>query len=263
MRIPIYQLDAFASRIFSGNPAAVMLLDEDLPDQTLQSLAVENNLSETAFLVKQANDYRLRWFTPACEVPLCGHATLASGAVVLERLERSREEVVFYTASGELRVRRAGEGYAMDFPANPAGRIAIPARSKAGLGVEPKEALRNSRFTVLVLKNAAEVAELTPGMQALAELDPHGVIVTAAGDGGFDFVSRFFAPRLGVPEDPVTGSAHCVLTPYWSERLGKTEFRAYQASRRGGELVCRLKKDRVELEGKCAFYMEGTVRMEN
>jgi predicted PhzF superfamily epimerase YddE/YHI9 len=151
----------------------------------------------------------------------------------------------------------------MDFPANPAERIAIPAGSMKGLGVEPLEALRNSRFTLFVLENAAEVAELTPGMQALSELDPHGVIVTATGNGGFDFVSRFFAPRLGVPEDPVTGSAHCVLTPYWSERLGKTELRAYQASRRGGELVCRLKKDRVEMEGKCAFYMEGTVRIED
>lgn len=261
MRLPIYQLDAFASRLFAGNPAAVMPLDSFLPDEILLAIARENNLSETAFLVKDGAEYRLRWFTPGCEVPLCGHATLASGAVVLERLEPERSNVVFHTASGPLAVRRSGSGYAMDFPVNPARRIEIPGGSAEALGVEPEEAMKNDRFTLFLLKSAALVRSLSPKMQALAELDPHGVIVTAAGDEGYGFVSRFFAPQLGVAEDPVTGSAHCVLTPYWAERLGKTEFVAYQASKRGGELTCRLKGNRVELEGRCAFYMEGTAQV--
>lgn len=261
MRLPIYQVDAFSSKLFAGNPAAVVLLDAFLPDQLLQSIAAENDLSETAFLVKEKGDYRLRWFTPGCEVPLCGHATLASGAVVLDRLELGRAGVVFHTASGQLTVRRSGNTYAMDFPANPAAQISIPGEAQEALGVEPLEALRNERFTLFLLESAAEVRALAPRMEALAKLDPHGVIVTAAGDQGFDFVSRFFAPRMGVEEDPVTGSAHCVLTPYWAKRLGKKDFRAYQASRRGGELVCRLKGDRVELEGECAFYMEGTIEV--
>jgi len=261
MRLPIYQIDAFSSRLFAGNPAAVVLLDSFLPDQTLQSIAAENNLSETAFLVKEDSDYSLRWFTPGCEVPICGHATLASGAVVLERLEQGRADVAFRTASGQLTVWRSEKGYAMDFPANPAMPITVPRAAEEALGRMPLEAMRNERFSLFLLKSSAEVRALIPQMEPLAKLDPHGVIVTAAGDKGFDFVSRFFAPQLGVQEDPVTGSAHCVLTPYWAKRLGKTAFRAYQASKRGGELVCRLKEDRVELEGECTFYMEGTIKV--
>jgi predicted PhzF superfamily epimerase YddE/YHI9 len=261
MRLPIYQVDAFASCLFAGNPAAVMPLQAFLPDPTLQAIAAENNLSETAFLVRSGGGYQLRWFTPTCEVPLCGHATLASAAVVLERLEPDRSEVGFETASGVLTVKRSGSGLVMDFPAIPVRRIGIQAGTREALGVEPLEVWRNERFTLVVLADATTVRTLKPRMSAVAGLDPHGVIVTATGDAEFDFVSRFFAPAMGIDEDPVTGSAHCVLTPFWAERLGKKEFRAFQASQRGGELRCSLVGDRVEIEGRSVFFLEGTVEL--
>jgi len=262
MLLPIYQLDAFADRLFKGNPAAVIPVEAFLPDCTLQAIAAENNLSETAYLVKDGNEYQLRWFTPACEVPLCGHATLASAAVVLDRLEPGRKEVGFQTASGLLTVKRAGAGFMMDFPASLVERVEVPAEMKDALGAQPLEVWRNDRFSLVLLAEAMQVRALTPRMAAVVALDPHGVIVTAAGDEGFDFVSRFFAPAMGVDEDPVTGSAHCVLAPYWAARLGKVAFRAHQASRRGGDVTCRINGDRVELEGQCVFYMEGTVEVE-
>lgn len=257
MRIPLYQVDAFAAELFRGNPAAVMPLERFLPDKTLLAIAAENNLSETAFLVKDGMDYRLRWFTPAAEVPLCGHATLASAAVVLERLEAERDAVAFHTLSGLLTVKRAKDGYEMDFPAQGCRRCEAFDGVAEALRENPAEVWRNERFTLVLLEEAKAVRTLRPDFARLAQLDPHGVIVTAAGEDGYDCVSRFFAPNLGIHEDPVTGSAHCVLAPFWSRRLGKKRIRACQASARGGELLCNWADDRIELQGKCYFYLEG------
>jgi PhzF family phenazine biosynthesis protein len=257
MRTPIFQIDAFTTSRFSGNPAAVMPMASFLPDEVMQAIAGENNLAETAFLVPEGSDYRLRWFTPATEVPLCGHATLASAAVVMERLEPSRRKVVFHSASGPLTVNRTDVGYVMDFPARPSDSVSAPAGLAEALGVVPIEVAVNAYNYLALLENVRVLRALAPDMPALARLDRSGVIVTAAGDGIYDFVSRYFAPAKGIPEDPVTGAAHCMLAPYWAKRLGKTEFRAFQASRRGGELVCRVDRDRVQLEGRCVFYLEG------
>jgi PhzF family phenazine biosynthesis protein len=261
MRTSIFQVDAFASRRFAGNPAAVMPLDRFLADATLQCIAAENNLAETAFLVPENGDYRLRWFTPTVEVPLCGHATLASAAVVMERLEPGRNAVLFHSASGPLKVRRITGAYVMDFPARGAESVAAPRGLAEALGVQPIEVLMNA-FNYLVLVESAQVLRgLVPDMAGIASMDRGGVIVTAPGDGGYDFVSRYFAPAKGIPEDPVTGSAHCMLAPYWAGKLGKTALRAFQASPRGGEVICRLAGDRVELEGSCVFYLEGQVEI--
>jgi PhzF family phenazine biosynthesis protein len=260
MRIPIFQLDAFATRRFAGNPAAVMLLDRFLPDAVLQDLAAENNLAETAFLVPEGGDYQLRWFTPTVEVPLCGHATLASAAVVMERLEPGRAQVVFHSASGPLTVTRTEAGYVMDFPARMSEAVGAPGLAEA-LGAVPVEVFANAFNYLALLESAKVVRELAPDLAAIARMDRTGVIVTAPGDGNYDFVSRYFAPAKGIPEDPVTGGAHCMLVPYWAGRLGKTAFRAYQASRRGGEITCRLAGDRVELEGACVFYLKGEVEI--
>lgn len=257
MRTRIFQVDAFTTRRFAGNPAAVMPMDGFLADATLQSIAAENNLAETAFLVRDGDDYRLRWFTPTLEVPLCGHATLASAAVVMERLEPRRSAVVFHSASGPLKVRRAEPGYVMDFPARASESISTPAGLAEALGVVPIEVCANAFNYLALVENAQVLRALAPDMAAVARVNRSGVIATAPGDGGYDFVSRYFAPAKGVPEDPVTGSAHCMLAPYWTRRLGKSEFRAFQASPRGGEIICRLLGDRVELEGCCVFYMEG------
>jgi PhzF family phenazine biosynthesis protein len=261
MRTPIFQVDAFASRRFTGNPAAVMPMQSFPEDAVMQAIAAENNLAETAFLVADGSDYRLRWFTPVLEVPLCGHATLASAAVVMERLETGRSSVVFHSASGALMVKRADAGYVMDFPARPSAPVAAPAGLAEALGATPVEVFGNQFNYMAVLENARVVRELAPDMAALACMDRPGVIVTAPGDGDYDIVSRYFAPAKGIPEDPVTGAAHCMLTPYWAKRLGKDSLRAFQASRRGGEIACRLMKDRVELEGSCVFYLEGEVEI--
>jgi PhzF family phenazine biosynthesis protein len=257
MRTPIFQIDAFTSRRFAGNPAAVMPLDDFLADDVMQAIAAENNLAETAFLVPEDGDYRLRWFTPTTEVPLCGHATLASAAVVMERLEPGRHQVVFHSASGPLTVKRTATGYVMDFPARPSQPSPAPPGLAEALGVVPVEVLIDAFNYLVLLASAQEVRELAPDITAIARVDRSGVIVTAPGDETYDFVSRYFAPAKGIPEDPVTGGAHCALAPYWAERLGKTEFRAFQASKRGGEVICRLVRDRVELEGSCVFYLEG------
>ena len=259
MRVPLFQLDTFTTRRFAGNPAAVMKFAEFPADAVMQAIAAENNLAETAFLVADAGDYRLRWFTPTVEVPLCGHATLASAAVVMERLEIGRSSVTFHTASGPLIVNRAGAGYVMDFPVRRSERVAPPAGFAATLGVAPVEVFANKFNYMALVTDDVTLRGLAPDMAALARLDRDGLIVTAPGEGGYDFLSRYFAPGKGIPEDPVTGSAHCMLAPYWAERLGKSEFRAFQASPRGGEVICRLAGNRVELEGSCVFYLEGEV----
>ncbi len=254
---PIFQVDAFTRRVFGGNPAAVMVLQAFPDDAVLQAIAAENNLAETAFLVREGADYRIRWFTPLVEVPLCGHATLASAAVVMERLEPGRTNATFHSMSGPLPVRRAGQGYALDFPARPSEPIPVPETLTRALGAAPAE-VRLNRFNYMaVFDDANAVRRLSPDMTAVAALDRPGVIATAPGDAGHDFVSRYFAPAKGIPEDPVTGAAHCMLAPYWANRLGKPELRAWQASARGGEVLCRVAGERVELEGSCVFFLEG------
>jgi PhzF family phenazine biosynthesis protein len=261
LRTPIFQVDAFASSRFTGNPAAVMPMASFPEDAVLQAIAAENNLSETAFLVADDGGYRLRWFTPVTEVPLCGHATLASAAVVMERLEPGRSTVVFQSASGPLTVERAAAGYRMNFPLRPSELIVAPDGLATALGAVPVEVFANTFNYLALLESPQLLRALTPDMAALARVDRGGVIVTAAGEGTYDFISRYFAPAKGIPEDPVTGAAHCMLVPYWAKRLGKTEFRAFQASPRGGEVICRLVGDRVELEGTCVFYLEGEVQI--
>ena len=257
MLVQIFQVDAFTRRRFGGNPAAVMILESFLDDARLQDIAAENNLAETAFLVRDGADYRLRWFTPTVEVPLCGHATLASAAVVLERLEPGREVVTFHSASGPLVVSRSGDSYVMDFPARPMLATSTPEALIAAIGQNPTETLVDQHNYLAVLETAEQVRKLAPDLGVVTLLDRAGVIVTAPGDDGYDCVSRYFAPAKGIPEDPVTGGAHCALTPYWASRLGKTSLRAFQASARGGELRCRTFGERVEIEGSCVFYLEG------
>jgi PhzF family phenazine biosynthesis protein len=261
MRAPIFQVDAFTSRRFAGNPAAVVPLDVFPSEEVLQAVAAENNLAETAFLVPQNGGYLLRWFTPTTEVPLCGHATLASAAVVMERLEPARDQVVFQSASGPLAVSRLGGGYVMDFPARPSEKILTPPDLVRALGVTPLEVQENA-FNYLALLESAEVLlALEPDFAAIARLGRPGLIVTSSGERNYDFFSRYFAPAKGIPEDPVTGAAHCALAPYWAKRLGKTAFRAFQCSPRGGEVLCRLVGDRVELQGSCVFYLEGEIEI--
>jgi PhzF family phenazine biosynthesis protein len=259
MRIPIYQVDAFASAVFSGNPAAVCVLDSWLDDRTLQAIAEENNLSETAFLVRDAGGFELRWFTPTTEVALCGHATLAS-AYVLFNCRRWQEDSVRFTTrwSGELAVARRGELLEMDFPSRPVHSIATPAGLAEALGVAPVQVMGSAEDLLVVLDNEKAVAGVQPDFAGLQRIECRGVIVTAKGDGS-DFVSRFFAPRFGIYEDPVTGSAHCVLIPYWASVLRKNELHAFQISKRGGELFCANAGDRVKIAGKAALYLEGTV----
>jgi PhzF family phenazine biosynthesis protein len=257
MRAPLYQVDAFTTRRFAGNPAAVVLLDQYPEDAHLQAIAAENNLSETAFVVPSGDDFQLRWFTPAVEVPLCGHATLASAAVLMERIHPERSSVVFRSASGALPVRRSKTGYILNFPARPSTPIDPPAALSSALGAAPVEVRLNEFNYLAIFADAAQVRALTPDMAAIARMDRPGVIASASGDAGHDIVSRYFAPTKGIPEDPVTGAAHCTLAPYWCQKLGKTELRAHQASSRGGDLLCRLAGTRVELEGSCVFYLEG------
>ncbi len=260
MKLRLFQIDAFASRVFAGNPAAVVPLDTWIDDATLQGIATENNLAETAFLVGGPGEYEIRWMTPAAEVDLCGHATLASAWVVFNVLEPGRTEVVFRSRSGPLGVVAEGDRLALDFPSRPP----LPSTERTGslgdaLGLTPFEAL-SSRDLMAVYEREEDVRELAPDMRKVAAFDVTGVIATAPGRD-YDFVSRFFAPAFGIPEDPVTGSAHCTLVPYWAKRLGKTTLRARQISPRGGELFCELRGDRVAIAGRAVKYLEGEIEV--
>jgi predicted PhzF superfamily epimerase YddE/YHI9 len=260
MRLPLYQIDAFSKRRFSGNPAAVCPLQEWLPDATMQAIAAENNLAETAFFAPQGDGYLLRWFTPAVEVELCGHATLASGYVVTRILSPGRRSVVFDTIrAGRLWVACDGELLAMDFPAWPMEAQTADPRILAALGQAPAESYIARGRTLAVYDRAEDVAALRPDFAAIRRVPEASVIATAPGCDGVDFVSRYFAPNHGVDEDPVTGSAHCLLTPYWAARLGKQQLNARQISARGGELVCTLRGDRISLAGHAVLYLEGTI----
>jgi PhzF family phenazine biosynthesis protein len=259
MKIPIYQVDAFTSEVFSGNPAAVCPLDTWIPDTQLQAIAAENNLSETAFLVRNERGFDVRWFTPVTEVALCGHATLASAFVLFVCRKWPEESIRFQTRrSGLLVVKRRGDLLDMDFPSRPAYRRAAPAGLVETLGATPKEVLGSAEDLLLVLESEKAVRAVQPDFSALERVECRGVIVTARGDRS-DFVSRFFAPRVGVREDPVTGSAHCVLIPYWAGVLRKHDLHAFQVSARGGELFCVHAGERVTISGKAALYMEGAI----
>lgn len=259
--LPLYQVDAFTDKPFSGNPAAVCPLTSWLDDALMQKIAAENNLSETAFFVPSPQggetDFELRWFTPSVEVDLCGHATLATGWVVFNELGFTGDVVRFSTKSGVLAVRRADVGLELDFPARPGERKTPPAGLKKAIGVDV-EAFYAADKPMAVLANADMVRSLTPDSEAIVALGGDGLIVTAPGDD-CDFVSRYFAPEHGIPEDPVTGSSHCVLTPYWAARLRKNELFARQISARGGVLTCRLDGNRVFIAGQAVLYMRGHI----
>ena len=263
MKIPLYQLDAFSDRPFAGNPAAVCPLESWLDDEVLQEIAAENNLSETAFVVRDGEDFALRWFTPLSEVDLCGHATLATAWVLFNLLETDRDTLRFETRSGQLVVQLGEDGLlVMDFPARPAVPREAPRALIGGLGAEPLEVLASERDYLAVFPNEDDVRKLKPDFARLRGLDRLGIIVSAPGESA-DFVSRFFAPSVGVPEDPVTGSAHCTLVPYWAARLGRGEaqLEARQISARGGELTCRLLGDRVTIAGRAALYLSGEITL--
>lgn len=259
MKIPLYQVDAFTSRVFAGNPAAVCLLNDWPEDSLLQSIAAENNLSETAFLVRNAEGFDLRWFTPVTEVALCGHATLASAFVLFACQKWPEEHIRFQTRkSGVLRVTKRGDLFEMDFPARPARPQPPPAGLNEALHVTPQAVLASTEDFLVVLDSEKDVKAVQPNFSILEHVACRGIIITARGERS-DFVSRFFAPRVGIPEDPVTGSAHSVLIPYWAGVLQKNDLYALQVSNRGGELFCKHAGERVKISGRAVLYMEGTI----
>jgi PhzF family phenazine biosynthesis protein len=262
MKLTMFQVDAFSRTVFGGNPAAVVPLESWLYDSTMQSIAAENNLSETAFIVPRAGEFEIRWFTPLQEVELCGHATLASGYVVLRHLAPKREVVRFASKSGELEVARDGDRLAMSLPRWAPEPVAPPPSLAKALGAAPRTILAYGSKYFCVYDDGAEVAALKPDFAALATLDRYGVIVTAPGDAyECDFVSRFFAPAAGVDEDPVTGSAHCLLVPYWAGRLKRNSLCGKQISKRGGEIWCQAGDETVTLTGYVAPYFVGEIEV--
>jgi PhzF family phenazine biosynthesis protein len=257
MKIKQYQVDAFATRSFEGNPAAVCPLENWLDDDLLQAIAEENNLSETAFFVPSGKGFKLRWFTPVKEVDLCGHATLATAHVIFELLGYSKQVITFETRSGDLFVEKKGMRLEMNFPACPPTPYEFPEILTKGLGQQPIEVLAAADY-LAIFDSETTVRALIPDQALLGQLDLRGVIVTAPGTD-VDFVSRFFAPKFGIPEDPVTGSAHCTLAPYWANKLGKSLLTAKQVSRRGGNITCEIKADRVFLSGYAITFMEAEI----
>lgn len=264
--LPFFQVDSFTGRLFHGNPAGVVLLEKWLPAEVMQAIAAENNLAETAFVIpasgkaaKGGTRLAIRWFTPAVEVELCGHATLAAAHVLWRHVGVQSDSLTFESASGPLPVEREKDLIVLDFPALP-GRKSDQGRALAAiLGREPTEVYESSSI-MAVFENKRDVHEMTPDFEALAELDTLGVIVTAPG-AGHDFVSRFFAPALGIDEDAVTGAAHCTLAPYWAQRLGKLNLTAHQVSERTGELFCEVRNDRVRIGGRAVTYLDGRIRI--
>lgn len=268
MKQQIFQVDAFAGELFRGNPAAVCILDSWLPDSLMQAVAAENNLSETAFAVPAGQGYEIRWFTPATEVALCGHATLATAHVLFNELPAESgpgagNRLEFYSRQrGTLTVTRDGEWLELDFPADVPAESRMPVGMVEAMGAEPRECLRGTTDYLLVYKNQAAIERLEPDFGLLKQIDARGVIVTAPGDSA-DFVSRFFAPQSGIDEDPVTGSAHTMLVPYWSNQLKKRQLEALQLSARGGQLRCEFRGDRVGIAGRAVTYLTGRIRLPN
>jgi PhzF family phenazine biosynthesis protein len=260
MNLTIYQVDAFTREVFKGNPAAVCPLDEWLPTETMQRIALENNLSETAFFIKKNDVYEIRWFTPTIEVNLCGHATLASSFVIFNQLGETANVIRLHSdRSGDLSVEKQGDRLILDFPAYDVNEIVIDARLVEAIGEAPLQNWETQGNMVLMLfESEQDIKNMNPDMSALAKIEFDEVIVTAKSDSA-DFVSRMFAPRIGIPEDPVTGAIHCSLIPFWAERLGKTEMFARQISARGGELFCELAGDRVKIGGNATLYLKGEI----
>jgi PhzF family phenazine biosynthesis protein len=259
MEIPYFEVLAFTDRVFTGNPAGVCILEEWLPDEMLQKIAAENNLAETAFFIDRGSFFDIRWFSPSAEIDLCGHATVASAHVLFQHLKRPGDSLAFQSrSSGELRVDRAGERLVLDFPSRRAASCEAPASLAESLGAQPSKVFKNRDY-IAVFERQEQVPEISPNLAELAKLEGvQGVCVTAPGND-CDFVSRYFAPSVGVPEDSVTGSTHCALIPYWAERLGKTNLHARQLSPRGGELFCEDRGDRVGIGGTAVTYVEGTM----
>jgi PhzF family phenazine biosynthesis protein len=257
MKLPLYQVDAFTRRLFGGNPAAVVLLDEWLPDEILQAIAAENNLAETAFVIPREEVSPLRWFTPGLEVDLCGHATLAAAYVLFQHCFPLLSRITFSTRSGNLVVARDGDLLSMDFPSRPGRAVEVTDQIVSAVGMRPREALL-ARDLLVIFEREEEVQAFRPDFERIAALDAFALIISAPGNT-VDFVSRFFAPRAGVPEDPVTGSAHCTLVPYWAARLGKHRLVAKQLSARGGDLSCELRGDRVLISGNAVEYLRGEI----
>ena len=260
MKIPIFQVDAFNKELFKGNPAAVCPLKEWLPDEAMQKIAYENNLSETAFFVEENSKFSLRWFTPVSEVNLCGHATLAAAHILFNHLKYAERTIIFSSHSGDLLVTREENNLiVLDFPSQPARQIPLEETHSIAMGIQPKAVFKANKL-MMVFNNEKEVLSLDPDFDLVKNLDSFGVIATAKGDS-YDFVSRFFAPAVGIDEDPVTGSAHTTLIPYWSELIGKDQLIGWQCSRRGGILYCENKQDRVLIGGHAITYLEGTINM--
>lgn len=258
MKLPLFQVDAFAESLFKGNPAAVIPLEQWLDAETMQLIAFENNLSETAFFVPTQEGFEIRWFTPKAEVKLCGHATLATAHVIFTEANYPKDEITFGSQSGPLKVKKRGERLQLNFPADRMHPIDAPNQIIQALGKLPTSCFKGKTDYMLVYETEKEIREMTPNFSLLVKTDARGVIVTAPGTKA-DFVSRFFAPRVGVDEDPVTGSAHTSLTPYWSRQLGKNEMTAQQLSKRGGELLLSLQGDRVLIAGKTTTYLRGEI----
>lgn len=259
MKIPIYQIDAFTEKLFKGNPAAVCPLEEWLDRQYLQSIASENNLSETAFFVKKGDVFELKWFTPKIEVNLCGHATLAAGHVIFHHMGYKKDKIRFLTLSGDLKVTHSNNLLTLDFPSTPPSPIETPPDLVEGLGITPREVLK-SRDYLALYESEEDILSIKPDFNILGRLDCIGIIITAKGKNS-DFVSRFFAPAAGIDEDPVTGSAHTTLIPFWAERLNKKMFRALQLSERGGELFCEYLGERVNISGHAVTYLKGEIEI--
>lgn len=261
MIIPIYQIDAFTSEVFKGNPAAVCVLEEWLEDEVLQNIAAENNLAETAFIIKKGTEYNLRWFTPTVEIDLCGHATLASAFVIFKYLQPELNFISFNTMSGVLTVALDSSGkLSMDFPARVPTQTNTDEIIEQAFGISPKEVWESEDLMVL-FDSESDIRNLQPNMEKISQItDYFAVIATAPGDG-VDFVSRFFAPNGGIPEDPVTGRAHCTLVPFWSKRLNKSELHAIQLSERTGELFCEDQGERVLMSGYAALFLKGEIHL--
>ena len=260
MTIPYYEVLAFTDRVFAGNPAGICVLKEWLSDELLQKIAAENNLAETAYLIDCGASCDIRWMTPTVEMDLCGHATLGSAHVLFQHLGRTGDSITFQSRSaGELKVERIGERLVLDFPSRPAESCEEPPKLAEGLRAQPREVFKGRDY-LAVFQTEAEIAAISPDFDILNEIEANGVVVTAPGDT-CDFVSRYFAPRVGIAEDPVTGSVHCALIPYWSNRLGKTKLHARQLSQRGGELFCEDRGERVGIGGTAVTYVEGTIHV--
>jgi len=261
MKIKIYQIDAFADKMFSGNPAAVCPLDKWLPDETMQNIAMENNLAETAFYVNEKEGLRIRWFTPTVEVDLCGHATLATAFVLFNHENYAGDKIVFNSRSGPLAVTKSGDVLTLNFPVDKLVEVPALPELEKGLGAKPLKTFKGKTDYMLVFENEYQIKNMNPDFKLIGTVNARGIIVTAKGNT-VDFVSRFFGPQSGMDEDPVTGSAHTTLSPYWATVLNKKEFSAIQLSKRQGKLTCKLVGDRVEISGTGKSYLTGTISIE-